>query len=44
MQSATTQERSQSEPHAIPSVIQCVLYLSQEEVDTLEKGDKTGDG
>jgi len=27
---------------AIPSVIQCAVYLSQREVDTLEKGDKVG--
>ena len=26
----------------IPSVIQCAVYLSQREVDTLEKGDKAG--
>jgi hypothetical protein len=26
----------------IPSVIQCAVYLSQGEVDTLEKGDKAG--
>jgi hypothetical protein len=30
------------ESHAIPSVIQCAVYLSQREVDTLEKGDKVG--
>lgn len=30
------------ESPAIPSVIQCALYLSQVEVDTLEKGDKVG--
>lgn len=27
---------------AIPMVIQCAVYLSQVEVDTLEKGDKAG--